>query len=119
MPAATVTCPPIPGFSIPLSILAAFKTPAIGVTLTTPSFSFTLQCPPCLTISLSLPTFSFSFGLPSFSLEFFLSLFFNFDICDLSVSFGINAGLAPPVLGGRTIAIVEDPSLDESLQVAA
>jgi hypothetical protein len=90
--------------------------PSIGVS--TPPFSVVINVP-CLGFSISLPSFSFSFALPSFSLAFFISLFLNLEICDLSLAFNINAGVAVAAFGGCIQNCVPDPSLAEQTYAVA
>lgn len=88
--------------------------PSIG--FSTPPLTLSI---PCL-FTISLPSFSFSFALPSFSLAFFLSLFFHFSLCNLSLAFDINAGVAVAANGGCISNCVPDPSLaEQTFAVAA
>lgn len=82
-----------------------FATPAITVGV------------PCL-FTISLPSFSFSFSLPSFSIALFLKAYLNLNICDLSVAFDINAGVAVAPAGGVVSICVPDPSLAEQQEAA-
>jgi hypothetical protein len=92
-----------------------------SISVSTPAFTVSLTPNlPCfgISISISLPSFSFSFSLPS--LSFFLSLFLEFSICDLSLAFNINAGVAVAANGGCIANCVPDPSLaEETYAVAA
>jgi hypothetical protein len=81
--------------------------PSIGIT--TPQFTLAI---PCL-FSITLPSFSFSISLPTFSIVFFRKLFFNLNICDLSIAFDMNAGASVPAFGGCIQNCVPDPSLAE------
>ena len=87
--------------------------PSVG--FATPQLTAQLPCG----FTITLPSFSIAFNLPSFSLSFFLQLFFNLNICDLSVAFDVNAGVAPPPYGGVISICVPDPSLSEQTLAAA
>ncbi len=89
-----------------------------GFGIATPALTLDLGLP-CIGFSLSLPSFSISFQLPSFSLSFFLSLFLQLSICDLSLSFNINAGVSVAAYGGVISICVPDPSLSEQTLAAA
>ncbi len=87
--------------------------PSIGVA--TPQLTVQLPCG----ITISLPSFSISLSLPSLSLAFFLELFFNLNICNLSVAMDLNAGAAVPAFGGCIQNCVPDPSLSEQTLASA
>jgi hypothetical protein len=80
--------------------------PSFGLAVSTPQLSLAI---PCL-FTITLPSFSFNIriSLPSISIAFFLKLFFNLSICDLSLAFGLGAGV-----GLSAGACVPDPGLAE------